>query len=166
MSHPAELKRISADAIGGALRKAQRYRLLDEPGQAESICLDILEIESEHQEALSILILAMTDTFGRDRSRRGARETHRLVARILNDYERTYLGGIVFEREAKAMLGRGPARSFAYEGFREAMSMYEEAERNRPPGNDDAILRWNSCVRAIQREKLEPKEEARELPLE
>jgi len=56
-------------------------------------------------------------------------------------------------------------RSAAYDGFREAMECFEHADRLRP-GHVDAILRWNSCARTIDSERLEPEEPQRELPLE
>ena len=45
---------------------------------------------------------------------------------------------------------------------------YEEAMKLRPPGNDDAILRWNNCVRTIERnhEICPPPDEPREQMLE
>ena len=46
-----------------ALEKALRYRLLNEPLEAESICLDVLQAEPENQEALVTLVLARTDLF-------------------------------------------------------------------------------------------------------
>jgi hypothetical protein len=47
------------------------------------------------------------------------------------------------------------------------MSFYEKAEAVRPAGNDDAILRWNTCVRLMMRYKLKPMdEEYIEPPLE
>src|ERR1035438_3415934 len=55
------LKPISHDSVSGALAKAERYRLLNEPGEAESICRDILDIEPDNQQALISLILALTD---------------------------------------------------------------------------------------------------------
>jgi hypothetical protein len=39
--------------------------------------------------------------------------------------------------------------AMAYEALRDAMNWYERAEAIRPPGNDDAILRWNTCARLI-----------------
>jgi hypothetical protein len=30
------------------------------------------------------------------------------------------------------------------------MAQYERAERLKTAGNDDAILRWNSCVRMLK----------------
>jgi len=59
-----QLKPISKAAIGEALEKAKRYRLLNEPSLAESICLDVLEVEPENQRALVTLLLAITDQFG------------------------------------------------------------------------------------------------------
>jgi hypothetical protein len=32
------------------------------------------------------------------------------------------------------------------------MEHYERAQALRPPGNDDAILRWNTCARMIMRD--------------
>jgi len=58
-----ELKRITQDAIPQALTQAERYRLLNEPRVAESICLDILEAQADHQQAREMLILALTDQF-------------------------------------------------------------------------------------------------------
>ena len=48
----------------------------------------------------------------------------------------------------------------AYAWIRQAMDFYEQAERLRPPANDDPLLRWNSCLRLCQRYHLhaEPEE--------
>ncbi len=57
----------------------------------------------------------------------------------------------------------------AYDLFRQAMDWYEKAEALRPPGNDDALLRWNTCARILARDsdlRPEPQEERVELPLE
>ena len=59
-----ELKRLSDDAIPAALEKALRYRLLNDPAEAESICHDVLHIDPENQQALVVLLLAVTDRFG------------------------------------------------------------------------------------------------------
>ena len=59
-----QLKPIAKTSIPRALEKAERYRLLNEPRQAESICLDILAVDSSNQAALIILLLALTDQFG------------------------------------------------------------------------------------------------------
>jgi hypothetical protein len=33
------------------------------------------------------------------------------------------------------------------------MRLYEKAKERRPPGNDDAILRWNTCARTLMRNR-------------
>src|SRR5215469_9588980 len=58
-----QLKRISTDAIEEAVAKAELYRSLNEPEEAESICRDILAIEPNHQLAARLLGLALTDQF-------------------------------------------------------------------------------------------------------
>ena len=59
-----ELKPISRDGIPQALVKAERYRLLNEPGQAESILPRYPRRRSADQEARVRYILALTDQFG------------------------------------------------------------------------------------------------------
>jgi len=159
-----ELKAISADGIPHALEKAERYRLLNDPEQAESICRDILAVDGDNQDALRVMVLALTDQF--QTSHRTVREARQYIVALADAYDRAYFTGIVFEREARAFLERSAVQSAAYDGFRQAMDWYEKAEAQRPPGNVDAMLRWNSCVRTIEREKLEPADDERELPLE
>ena len=165
----SELKRLHKDAIPAALEKAERYRLLNEPGEAESICLDILAVEPENQHAVITLLLALTDRFEKGYNV-GDAQAKELLARIKDEYERAYYSGIVAERRAKAKLRQNTpdCRFQAYDLFREAMDSFEEAEAVRPPGNDDALLRWNTCARIIERNKLVPRheEERVELPLE
>ena len=60
------LKPISHDSLDGALAKAERYRFLNEPSEAESICRDILEVAPANREARISLILALTDEFAHD----------------------------------------------------------------------------------------------------
>jgi hypothetical protein len=145
-----KLKTLSAEAVPAALQKALRYRMLNEPEQAASICEDVLRLEPENQEALAMLILALTDGFGGPRPvpPKMARE---LLPRLRDAYEREYYAGIIWEREAIARLRSNSAHSGAdaYDCFREAMTCYERAEELRPPANDDALLRWNSCARMI-----------------
>ena len=145
-----ELKSLSSEAIPAALGKAVRYRLLNEPEQAESICKDVLRVEPANQQALTTLILALTDrVFGpRAVPPRAIRE---FLPRLSNEYERAYYAGIIDEREGIAWLRSGTPRSgvAAYHCFRAAMTQYERAEAIRPPGNDDSLLRWNSCARMI-----------------
>jgi hypothetical protein len=150
-----ELKPLHQDAIPAALEKANRYRLLNEPGAAESIYLDILAIDPGNEEALEGIVLAMSDRFGKDYAVGDARVTEYLT-RIKGDYERAYFSGIVYERRAKAMIAKGGVG--AYELFRQAMDCFEKAESMRPVGNDDAILRWNGCARIINQNRLSPRE--------
>lgn len=154
-----ELKPISPDAISEALAKVERYRLLNEPWQAESICHDVLRIDPENQHALVMLLLTLTDQFGKGIKPSAARE---LLPRLAGDYERAYYAGIVAERWAEALLRQGsPGAGFtAYQSLREAMEQYERAEALRPSGNDDAILRWNTCARILMRNReLRPRGE-------
>ena len=47
------------------------------------------------------------------------------------------------------------------------MDHYERAGALRPAGNDEAILRWNTCARIIAKNRLVPREEENvEPPLE
>ena len=145
-----ELKPISAGSVTGALAKAERYRLLNEPSQAESICRDILEVEPDNQEAMVALLLALTDQF-EERPNPCLEQAREVLSRIRDEYSRTYHAGILCERRAKTQLKRGGSRSghIAYDWFKEAMEHYEEAAAIRPAGNDDAILRWNTCARIL-----------------
>jgi hypothetical protein len=165
MAELFELKSISEGAVPLALEKAERYRLLSDPEQAQSICLDILEIDPEHQEALVTLILAITDQF-REKGSACARTALSYIEHLTSDFQRAYYSGIVHEREARALLHRGRANAPAFIAFRNAMGWFEQADGLSPAGNDDARLRWNACVRAIRAAHLEPPEELRELPLE
>ncbi len=145
-----KLKSLSKEAIPAALDKAMQYRLLNEPVEAESICLDILEVEPDNQQALIIMLLALTDQFESELNPAfgNARE---LLNRFCDGYCKSYYAGIIFERRAKAHLSRGGPGSdvLAYNWFRQAMEAYEEALDGRPAGNDEAILRWNTCARIL-----------------
>jgi hypothetical protein len=145
-----QLKPISSEAVPRALAKAERYRLLNEPQEAESICLDILRAEPDNQQALVMLLLAVTDQFGGD-SHKGVGEARRILARLRDEFDRLYYGGVICERWLKAQLRSGAHSSLASGWFIEALSLYEKARLLSPPGNDDAILRWNACVRLLER---------------
>jgi hypothetical protein len=155
-----ELKPISADAIAQALEKAQHYRLLNEPGEAESICLDVLAADAENQQALVIMLLAITDRLGKGYAI-GDSTASDILPRLTDEYQRAYYSGILSERKAKAILtSRAPGATFdAYNWLRDAMNWYEKAEAIRPPGNDEARLRWNTCARIIRHNQLTPRSE-------
>jgi tetratricopeptide (TPR) repeat protein len=144
-----KIKRISTAGIAEAISKAELYRSLNEPEEAESICRDILAIEPQHQLALRLLGLALTDQFtGRGSDR--YRETEEIFLKLDDAYERLYYTGIAHERRAKAQLSAGQPPRSLFALFDQALRSFAEAEKIRPAGNDDAILRWNRCVRLLQ----------------
>src|SRR5688572_25880445 len=162
-----ELKPLSRSAIPAALEKAQRYRLLNEPFQAESICLDVLAVDAQNQTALVTLLLALSDQL---ESRMAAyNQALELVPRLDGDYARAYYEGILCERRGRAHHRQQSAFSgpTAYEWFTKAMALYERAQALRPPGDDDSIMRWNTCARTLMRHaELAPAPDQGELPLE
>lgn len=144
-----KLKTISKAGIPEAISKAELYRSLNEPEEAESICLDILAVEPEHQLALRLLGLAITDQFSGDAEDRHA-EAEQLFQRLAERYERLYYTGLLHERRAKAQMRVGRTPHTLAPLFAEAMRCFAEAETIHPPDNDDAILRWNRCARLLQ----------------
>ena len=147
-----ELKRLSKEAVGAALQKAVRYRLLNDPSAAESICRDILQVDPGNTEARLELLLSLTDQFGGVTGSDVA--SARAVLNELTDpYHRAYYGGIICERWAKAIFHRHAFGSGAivHHWLTEAMKSYEVAEGIRRAGDDDAILRWNACARLLDR---------------
>jgi hypothetical protein len=163
-----ELKLLSRDAIPAALEKALRYRLLNDPAEAESICHDVLRIEPDNQQASVILLLALTDRFGKGYAV-GVTQAQEVLSHLKDAYERAYYAGIISERRAKAQLSQGHPGSGhdAYELLREAMAWFEKAEALRPAKNDDPLLHWNTCARLIMGNQLTPRaEEKIELSLE
>jgi hypothetical protein len=147
-----QLKPITKEGIPSALEKAERYRLLNDSSAAESICLDVLEVDPHNQEALVSLLLSITDQFLEELAD-NVRRARDVLPRLTDEYERIYYTGIIIERRARAQLHRGALGSadVASAGFREAMRWYERAEGMRPSGNDEAILRWNTCARLVGR---------------
>lgn len=145
------LKPLSKDAIPSALAKAERYRLLNEPGEAESICLDVLQVDPDNQDALITLLLALTDQFPHESSSKIVGRAVDLAARLKEEYDRAYYSGIIRERRAKAVLHheRYGAAAAAVEWLCEAMAFFERAEALSPARNDDAVLRWNACARLM-----------------
>ena len=167
MTEPFAPKHISVDGIEHAVERAEHYRLLNDPEQAESICLDILAADGGNESARSTLILSLTDQFRRGLGSHGVRRAKEHVRKLSGEYERAYYAGLVAERQGRAhLLHGGMQRAFAYEGLHEAMQHYEQADALKPAGVDDAILRWNACVRTVERESLQPRHDEPELPLE
>jgi len=144
-----EFKIISKSGIAEALAKVQHYRYLNQAEEAESICRDILAADPENQMALRHLGLAITDQFTGGMSDR-FNEAHSCFEKLTNTYERSYYLGILNERRAKAQLRAGHRSHTLRASFETALRLYEEAEKVRPQGNDDALLRWNRCLRLMQ----------------
>ena len=160
-----ELKPLSPEAIPAALEKAERYRFLNEPAEAESICTDILQTEPDNQPAIIMLLLAVSDRFSKGYGVTDV-QVRELLGRLTSEYDREYYAGIVAERRAKAKLTQGTpgSRFWAYDLFREAMERYEKAEAISPTANDDTVLRWNTCARMISMNKLEARVEEKVEP--
>ena len=73
---------------------------------------------------------------------------------ILNtDYCKSYYSGLLFERRAKYHFQQGVPGSgkIAYDWFLKAMQAFDKALAGCDPDNQDALLRWNSCARFINR---------------
>jgi hypothetical protein len=157
-----ELKVLSREGVENALHKAERYRLLNEAWQAESICRDVLRIEPENQSALTALILALTDQFRIEGSGH-PEEARTLLERLTSEYARCYYAGIICERRGMAYLNRNAPGSgyLAWDWLRQAMQWYEKAEALRAPGSEDALLRWNTCARVMNsRDDVRPAPES------
>lgn len=154
------LKPLSHESVPGALAKVERYRLLNEPAQAESICRDILDIQPENQDALIGFVLSLSDQIPQDK--RAFQNALAAAGKLASEYDRAYYSGIVWERRARALHHEGSRGSqhSVYEWIVKALNYFETAERIRPPGNDDAVLRWNTCVRfLVQHPALAPRTE-------
>ena len=153
-----ELKPITHGSIEKSLGKAHRYRLLNEPSHTESICRDVLLLEPDNQQAINILLLALTDQFEKRLTQR-YKEAMALLPRFEDQYRQVYYNGLIRERRGLALYKRGgPGAGYvAYEWLRQAMEYYEEAIPLSEEGNDDAILRWNTCARLImENPEIEP----------
>src|SRR5438132_989593 len=92
MTESFALKPISKPGIPRALEKAERYRLLNDPEGAESICLDILALEPDHQQALVVLILALTDQVVRQAATQPIERARECLDRLTDEYERSGFG--------------------------------------------------------------------------
>ena len=152
---------LSKDSIPDALKKAERYRLLGEPDEAESVCLDILQVDPDNQDARVDLILAISDQFGRERRPR-VDLAMKLVAELTDEYQRRYYEAVVLERAARAHIDLDTPPVLVFLRYCEAMDKFASAAAIRPVGDDSAVIRWNACVRAIRRRQLQPGLEAEE----
>jgi hypothetical protein len=144
-----QLKPISKESIPEAISKVELYRFLNEPGESESICRDILAVDPQNQAALRLLGLSITDQFIGGPADR-YREAQEIFQQLSDEYQRCYYFGILHERQAKGQLAAGREPYMVAPLFEKALDYFEQAEAIRPAGNDDAILRWNRCVRILQ----------------
>ncbi len=144
-----KLKTISKSGIAQAISKAESYRYLAEPEETESICRDILAADSGNQSALRMLGLAITDQLSGGRLDRWS-EAESVFQILMDPYERLYCIGLLHERRAKAQLRAGQSLRTLVPLIENAMACFEQAEKIRPAGNDDSLLRWNRCARLLQ----------------
>lgn len=156
MENQFKLKPLSKDAVDSALSKAEHYRLLNSPKLAESICLDILEVDPGNQKVKTILLLSLTDQFGHSVST-VAKQAQELANELTDEYSQLYYMGIIHERQGNVSLDSELHGSDwdAYDWYMEAMDLYQRAEKKSPPGNNDAVLRWNTCARTIMQFNLQ-----------
>ena len=155
--------RIHKDSISTVLDKARQYRSLLEPDLAISICLDVFAIDADNQDALVVYILALTDQYSHSSSKPQAKKITESIDKLKSQFHRHYYSGIALERKARALLKTTMSQSFAYAGLTEAIGEYKIAEKMAPAHCSDPILRYNSCLRTIEKENLQPRAEFDEL---
>ena len=150
MTKAFKIKPLSKDGVEAALAKAEHYRLLNQPKLAESICLDILEVDRANQKASIVLLLALTDQFGHAPST-AVKQAQDIANGLKDEYCKIYYTGIIHERQGNVALDSAVHGSDwdAYEWYIEAMELFENAEMISPAGNNDPVLRWNTCARTI-----------------
>ena len=154
---------IDKDSIEDVLERAKQYRLLLQPEMAISICLDIFAVDESNQNALVIYILALTDQLSQSESKTHHKKITDSIKQLNSEFLRHYYTGIFLERQARSLLKHSMSRSFAYDAFIEAIAEFEIAEKMAPPNCADPILRYNSCIRTIKKENLQPRQEVDEL---
>src|SRR5271155_4950241 len=104
------LRKLSPTSLDAALAKAEHYRDLNQPEEAESICRDVLDVDAASQRAWKVLGLSLTDRIVSGRP--GLLEEAIAAFEHLTDvYERTYHVGVAWERAAKAHMERNEAHS-------------------------------------------------------
>lgn len=144
-----KVRKIDPPAIGRALELAHQYRLMNQPEEAESIITDVLEVDPNNQPAIEGMVLSLMDQDASPSRFRAARE---YLMRIDDEYSRLFHAGIISEHYARSLLRKGARPSLVRRSFREAIEFYALAESIRPENADEAILRGNSCIRAMRRQ--------------
>ena len=154
---------IDKNSIEDVLERAKQYRSLLQPEVAISICLDIFAVDKDNQNALVIYILALTDQLVQSESKIHHKKITESIKKLDSEFLRHYYSGIFLERQARGLLINSMSRSFAYEAFIEAIEEFEIAEKMAPKHCADPILRYNSCLRTIKKENLQPRQKFDEL---
>ncbi len=158
-----KLHDIRISAVNKALEKARQYRSLLEPEIAESICLDVLKVDPDNQDVLIVYMLALLDQISRNENQTQIKTIDGTIDKLTSQYQRYYYSGLLNERRARHLLTQAMSHSFAYDYFIEALKFYQQAIERCPEKNDEAILRWNSCIRTIEKEKLKPRQDSEDL---
>ena len=148
-----ELKTLGADQVSSALAAAEQCRAGGEAETAESICTDILEVDPGNARAIELLLWSRVDLLGEGRYG-GVERAQEALALVQSDFERHYLEGVICEQQARFLIGKRGRHSsrVAYDWFRHAMDAFEEAARIAPD-RPEASLRWNACLRSIERDR-------------
>lgn len=156
-----DLKPISKDAIPHAIDRAKKYRLLNEPWHAESICRDVYKADPDNQQNLIILLLSITDQFKSSMHSKSITDAMKVIDLLKDNYQKDYANGLVHERLASAAIIKGGPRShyIAYYHLLDAMEWYEKSQKNHPEKNEESVLRWNTCARMIEEFDLKPSPE-------
>lgn len=151
-----KLKLLRAESVSSAIEKARHYRLLNEPFQAESACLDVLQIDENNQDAIKTLILAIADQFVGGSKQ--VQEARGYVERLESEFDRHYFTGLILERVGKSYIALNTPESLvaAYDRLTQAMQYFDRAAELNQQTNDDAIIRWNACARIIAKNNLAP----------
>lgn len=160
-----DLHFIHKKSIGCVLDKAKQYRLLLEPDLAISICLDIFAVDSDNQEALVIYILALTDALSHSdaSTHKPDKKIQDAIKKLQSDYQKNYYQGIFYERKARSLMSYAMSTSFAYDLLLKAIGCYKKAEKLTPENCDDAVLRYNACVRTIDDKSLQPRQDVNDM---
>ena len=144
------LKKISVSAVPRALQLAEYYRLLNEPEQAESVCNDVLSVDGSNQLAIRLLLLSISDQFGR-KNAANMQQAQEVASRLSDGYEKHYYLGVAMERWARSKMHSQQEASLVVAWIERAMEEFERAEALRPEANDAALLRWNTCARLLEK---------------
>jgi hypothetical protein len=123
---------------------------LNEPHEAESICHDILGVDSTNHDATVMLILSLSDQLSERMA--AFEEAWGYLEELDSEYERNYYSGVLCERRARAHFRKNSMGSghVAYDWFQEALEYFDEAATVRPKGNDKSYLRWNAVIRTLE----------------